>query len=131
MRSNKGFSLVELIVVIAIMAIIAAVAVPVYSAYIDKANTGADNSAAAEFVHSIVLAKAAAGQSITEANVVLTIGATGITSVQVNSEAAVSDAAGVATLTNSVFTAFPAMKKTSYSGTYKVLNGVLTAQSNS
>ena len=37
MKSNKGFSLVELIVVIAIMAIIAAVAVPAYSAYITKA----------------------------------------------------------------------------------------------
>ena len=42
MKSNKGFSLVELIVVIAIMAIIAGVAIPVYSMYIDKANKAAD-----------------------------------------------------------------------------------------
>ena len=34
---NKGFSLVELIVVIAIMAIIAGVAIPVYTHYIDDA----------------------------------------------------------------------------------------------
>ena len=34
---NKGFSLVELIVVIAIMAILVGVAVPVYTSYIDKA----------------------------------------------------------------------------------------------
>ena len=42
MKTNKGFSLVELIVVIAIMAIIAAVAVPVYNTYIDKAERAAD-----------------------------------------------------------------------------------------
>ena len=34
---NKGFSLVELIVVIAIMAILVGVAVPVYTSYIEKA----------------------------------------------------------------------------------------------
>ena len=34
---NKGFSLVELIVVIAIMAILVGVAVPVYTGYIQKA----------------------------------------------------------------------------------------------
>lgn len=39
---NKGFSLVELIVVIAIMAILVGVAVPVYTSYIGKAQDSVD-----------------------------------------------------------------------------------------
>lgn len=39
---NKGFSLVELIVVIAIMAILVGVAVPVYTSYITSANEKVD-----------------------------------------------------------------------------------------
>lgn len=42
MKNNKGFSLVELIVVVAIMAILAAVAVVSFSIYIDRANDAAD-----------------------------------------------------------------------------------------
>ena len=42
MKNNKGFSLVELIVVIAIMAILAAVAIPTFASFIDKANTATD-----------------------------------------------------------------------------------------
>ncbi len=41
-KSNKGFTLVELIVVIAILAILAGVAVPAYSGYIKKAESAAD-----------------------------------------------------------------------------------------
>ena len=44
MKHNKGFSLVELIVVIAIMAILVGVAVPVYSGYIDRAKETKDAS---------------------------------------------------------------------------------------
>ena len=40
--NNKGFSLVELIVVIAIMAILAAVAIPTFASFITKANVAAD-----------------------------------------------------------------------------------------
>ncbi len=43
LKSNGGFTLVELIVVIAILAILAAVAVPAYSGYIDKASDTAAN----------------------------------------------------------------------------------------
>ena len=44
MRNNKGFSLVELIVVIAIMAILAAVAIPTFAGFIGKANLASDES---------------------------------------------------------------------------------------
>ena len=42
MRNNKGFSLVELIVVIAIMAILAAVAIPTFATFIGKAQKASD-----------------------------------------------------------------------------------------
>ncbi len=45
---NKGFSLVELIVVVAIMAVLAGVAVPVYSHFVEEAKKKADNDYVAE-----------------------------------------------------------------------------------
>ena len=44
MKNNKGFSLVELIVVIAIMAILAAVAIPTFATFINKAQISNDVS---------------------------------------------------------------------------------------
>ena len=49
---NKGFSLVELIVVIAIMAILVGVAVPVYTSYITKANEASDIQAIDNLEHA-------------------------------------------------------------------------------
>ena len=55
---NKGFSLVELIVVIAIMAILVGVAVPVYTSYIEKANAAKDEQLLGEInsAFAVVLA---------------------------------------------------------------------------
>ena len=57
--NNKGFSLVELIVVIAIMAILAAVAIPTFAGFINKANVAADNDFMANLEYAIELANAA------------------------------------------------------------------------
>ncbi len=55
-KSNKGFSLVELIVVIAIMAILVGIAVPVYSGYIEKTQKTKDMQMVDEVKHAIVIA---------------------------------------------------------------------------
>ena len=52
---NKGFSLVELIVVIAIMAILVGVAVPVYTSYIEKAQKASDEQYLADVVYAAQL----------------------------------------------------------------------------
>ena len=55
-KNNKGFSLVELIVVIAIMAILAAVAVIGVSVYIPKAQQANDKQLAADVMYAMNLA---------------------------------------------------------------------------
>ena len=57
--NNKGFSLVELIVVIAIMAILAAVAIPTFAGFITKANKAADEDFMAQAEYAITLANTA------------------------------------------------------------------------
>lgn len=59
--NNKGFSLVELIVVIAIMAILAAVAIPTFASFITKANKASDTSYMNDIAYAINLALAKEG----------------------------------------------------------------------
>lgn len=54
--NNKGFSLVELIVVIAIMAILVAVAIPTFAGFINKANKASDDQFMADAEYAVVLA---------------------------------------------------------------------------
>ena len=56
--NNKGFSLVELIVVIAIMAILAAVAIPTFAGFITKANRSSDESFAQDIEYAIEVGNA-------------------------------------------------------------------------
>ncbi|MBR3104787.1 MAG: prepilin-type N-terminal cleavage/methylation domain-containing protein, partial [Lachnospiraceae bacterium] len=54
MKNNKGFSLVELIIVIAIMAILVGVMAPQLIKYIEKSKVSADTQLA-DTVHSALL----------------------------------------------------------------------------
>lgn len=55
MKKNKGFSLVELIVVIAIMAILAAVAIPTFSMFIRKAQEASDRAFMNDVEYALML----------------------------------------------------------------------------
>ena len=57
-RNNKGFSLVELIVVIAVMAVLVVVLAPAYLRYVDKAKVQKDVSAISEVIQATKLAAA-------------------------------------------------------------------------
>lgn len=54
--NNKGFSLVELIVVVAIMAVLMIVVAPQLLRYVDKTRQQRDESATAELEHAIEIA---------------------------------------------------------------------------
>lgn len=56
--SNKGFSLVELIVVIAIMGVLMVVLAPQYLKYVEKSRLQKDNTAIAEIANNIKIAMA-------------------------------------------------------------------------
>ncbi|MCM1261648.1 MAG: prepilin-type N-terminal cleavage/methylation domain-containing protein [Butyrivibrio sp.] len=51
--NNKGFSLVELIIVIAIMVILIAVLAPQYLKYVEKSRVASDTQTVVEFINSL------------------------------------------------------------------------------
>lgn len=51
--NNKGFSLVELIIVIAIMVILVAVLAPQYLRYVEKSRVSTDTQTAVEFINAL------------------------------------------------------------------------------
>ena len=57
-RNNKGFSLVELIVVVAIMAVLIGVLAPQYLRYVERTRLQKDNSAIGEVANAIKIAMA-------------------------------------------------------------------------
>lgn len=84
---NKGFSLVELIVVIAIMAILVGVAVPVYTSYIEKANKAKDEQLLGEInsAFNVVLAGNAIDiNTVTKADIPVENGVVDLSGMTVN-----------------------------------------------
>ena len=57
-KNNKGFSLVELIVVVAIMAVLVGVLAPAYLRYVEKSRIQKDDSAIAEVIEAAKIAAA-------------------------------------------------------------------------
>ena len=55
MKGNqKGFSLVEVIVVVAIMAVLAGVLTPVYLKYVEKSRISSDNKSFSEVARAMI-----------------------------------------------------------------------------
>ena len=71
-NNNKGFSLVELIVVIAIMAILAAVAVVGFSVYIPKAQQASDKQMVGDIEYALELHAQSTPNDVTAGYVILT-----------------------------------------------------------
>lgn len=99
-KKNKGFTLVELVVVIAILAILAAIAVPQLIGFTDRARQQADNQTAAQVKNAVALLWAN-GELVNAAEVEFTLDA----------------AAGVATITNYTDGEFKTKGGTNIAGT--------------
>lgn len=79
-KNNKGFTLVELIVVIAILGVLMAVLVPQYIQYVEKSRIGVDESYIGEVAHTMEIV-AAGNESLygKELTITLTAGSGKIT----------------------------------------------------
>ena len=60
-RNNKGFTLVELIIVIAIIAVLAAVLAPQYIRYVERSRYSTDLNAVNEIAHAMEVASVGDG----------------------------------------------------------------------
>lgn len=72
-KDNKGFSLVELIIVVAIMAILVGLLAPQYIKYVEKSRKSADASNLSEMVNAVQIYAADAESSLQKGTYTITI----------------------------------------------------------
>lgn len=72
-KDNKGFSLVELIIVVAIMAILVGLLAPQYIKYVEKSRKSADASNLSEMVNAVQIYAADAESSLPAGTYTITI----------------------------------------------------------
>ncbi len=90
--NNKGFSLVELIIVIAIMVVLVAVLAPQYLKYVEKARVAADVQTADQFIGAMQVLAADPDIKLTGTKYEVTSDTDGVIDVDTNLEQAFKDA---------------------------------------
>lgn len=109
-KDNKGFSLVELIIVVAIMAILVGLLAPQYIKYVEKSRKSADASNLSEVIQAIQVYAADADSGVPQGGYKITISTTG-TKIEAG-EPAPTDSAAVTTITNEVKKTAPDFEST-------------------
>ena len=108
-KNNKGFTLVELIIVIAIIAVLAAVLAPQYIAYVERSRVAVDENTIQEIIHATEVA--IADPTVNE-------GITANTSVVVANGAAVTSGnSGLQTAVQEVITGTTSFKSNRHKAT--------------
>lgn len=115
--NNKGFSLVELIIVIAIMAVLIGVLAPQYLKYVEKSRQSADLDTVDGFISAVEIYSADPANSIVAGT--LTCNASGEITADANVLPALKDA-GLAASSATTSTKLATMKSTAYKKAWTV-----------